>query len=64
MLLDQINKLKMGLSSELTKDASKDLTINIERKNFPSEKLGLLLGLFLEGMLGFFISLFRNMKSN
>jgi hypothetical protein len=64
MLLDQINKLKMGLSSEQTRDASKHLTLNIERKNFPSEKLGLLLGLFLGGMLGFFVSLFRNMKSN
>ena len=63
MLLDQINKLKMGLSSEQTRDASKHLTLNIERKNFPSEKLGLLLGLFLGGMLGFFLSLIRNMKT-
>ena len=63
-LLDQINQLKTELSSEQTKDAGKVLPINIERKSFPSEKLGLLLGLFLGGMLGFFISLFRNIKIN
>ena len=38
------------------------LYANIERKSFPSEELGLLLGLFLGGMLGFFASLFKNMK--
>ena len=61
-LLDQINKLKTELSSEQTKDAGKVLPVSIERKSFPSTKLGLLLGLFLGGMLGFFISLFRNIK--
>jgi LPS O-antigen subunit length determinant protein (WzzB/FepE family) len=61
-LLDQINKVKTELSSEQTKDASKVLPISIERKSFPSEELGLHLGLFLGGMLGFFVSLFRNMK--
>lgn len=64
-LLDQINKFKTDLSSEQTKDAGRVLPINIERKSFPSPKLGLLLGLFLGGMLGFFISIFRrNMKIN
>ena len=63
-LLDQINKVRTELSSEQTKDAEKVLPINIERKSFPSEKLGLLLGLFLGGLLGIFISLFRKMKSN
>lgn len=63
-LLDKINQFKTELSTEQTKDAGKVLPINIERKNFPSEKLGLLLGLFLGGVLGFFISLLRNMKIN
>jgi hypothetical protein len=62
-LLDQINQLKTELSSEQTKGAGKVLPINIERKSFPLEKLGLLLGLFLGGMIGFFVSLFRNMKT-
>jgi hypothetical protein len=61
-LRDQINQLKTELSSEQTKGAGKVLPINIERKSFPSEKLGLLLGLFLGGVLGFCISLFKNMK--
>jgi hypothetical protein len=63
-LMNQINRMTTDLSSEQTKEASKVLPINIERKSFPSEKLGLLLGLFLGGVLGFFISLFRNMKIN
>jgi hypothetical protein len=63
-LLDQINKVKTELSSEQTKGAGMVLPVSIERKSFPSEKLGLLLGLFLGGMLGFFISLFRGMKIN
>jgi len=61
-LLDQINQLKTELSSEQTKGAGKVLPINIERKSLPSPKLVLLLGLFLGGMLGFFISLFKIMK--
>ena len=63
-LLDQINQIKTELSSSQTDGAGKVLPINIERKNFPSEKLGLLFGLFLGGALGVFISLFRNMKNN
>jgi hypothetical protein len=61
-LLDQINKVKTELSSEQTKDAGMVLPVSIERKSFPSEKLGLLLGLFLGGVFGFFVSLYRNMK--
>jgi hypothetical protein len=64
LLDDQINRVKTELSSGQTKDAGKALPINIQRKSFPSEKLGLLIGLFLGGVLGFFISLFRNMKNN
>ena len=63
-LLDEINHLKTDLSSEQTKGAGKILPINIERKSFPSEELGLLLGVFLGGVLGIFVSLFRNMKTN
>jgi hypothetical protein len=63
-LLDQINRVKTELSSEQTNDAGKVLPVSIERKNFPSLKLGLLLGLFIGGILGFFVSLFRNMKIN
>jgi hypothetical protein len=61
-LMEQLNKTKTELSNEQTKDAGKVLPINIERKSFPSLKIGLLLGLFLGGLLGFFVSLFRNMK--
>jgi hypothetical protein len=63
-LMDQLNKITTELSSEQTKDAGKVLPINIVLKSFPSLKLGLLLGFFLGGALGFFISLFRNMKIN
>jgi hypothetical protein len=63
-LMDQLNKIKTELSSELTKDAEKVLPINIKLKSFPSLKSGLFLGLFLGGFLGLFISLFRNIKIN
>jgi hypothetical protein len=62
-LLDQINKVRTELSSEQTKDAGKVLPINIERKSFPSLKLGLLLGLFLGGVLGFFACIKSILKS-
>jgi uncharacterized protein involved in exopolysaccharide biosynthesis len=61
-LLDQINKVRTELSSEQTKDAGKVLPINVERKNFPSTKLGLLLGLLLGLCLGIFISLTKQVK--
>jgi len=60
--LDQINQIKTELSSEQTKDAGEALPITIERKSFPSEKLGLLLGLFLGGILSFMVSLFLEIK--
>jgi len=63
-IIDQVNKMTVDLSSEQTKEASKVLPINIERKSFLSLKLGLLLGLFLGGILGFFVSVFKNMKIN
>ena len=62
-LRDQINKLRTELSSEQTHEARLILSINIIRKSFPSEELGLLLGLFLGGVLGLFLSLIRNIKS-
>ena len=58
-LMDAINKLKTELSSEQTREAGKVLPINIEKKIFPSLKLGLLSGLFLGGALGVLVSLFR-----
>lgn len=54
MLLDKIVLVRMQLSSDQTKDASQTLPINIQREVFPSLKLGLLLGLFLGSVLGFF----------
>jgi hypothetical protein len=58
-LQDQINTMKTELSSEQTNDASKILPVSISQKNFPSMKLGSLLGLFLGSVLGFFVCLFR-----
>jgi hypothetical protein len=60
--MDQINKIKTELSSEQTKQADKILPINIEKKPFPSLKLGILLGLFLGFGLGLLISLVRQIK--
>jgi hypothetical protein len=60
--MDQINKIKTDLSSVQTKQAEKVLPINIEKKSFPSLKLGALLGLFLGLCLGFFISLIKQIK--
>ena len=61
-LLDQINKVRTELSSEQTKDAGKVLPVNIERKSFPSPKLGLLLGLFVGLCLGILIGLIKQIK--
>ena len=60
--MTEINKVKTDLSSEQTKPADKVLPINIEKKSFPSLKLGILLGLFLGFGLGLFISLVRQIK--
>jgi LPS O-antigen subunit length determinant protein (WzzB/FepE family) len=62
MLLDQINKVITELSSEQTKDAGMVLPVSIERKSYPSPKLGLLLGLFLGLCLGILIVLLKQMK--
>ncbi len=61
-IMTEINKIKTDLSSEQTKPADKVLPINIEKKSFPSLKLGILLGLFLGFGLGLFISLVRQIK--
>ena len=58
-LLDQINKVKTELFSELTKEAGMVLPINIERKSIPSPRSGLLLGLFLGAITGLFTSLWK-----
>jgi hypothetical protein len=61
-LMDQINKLKTDLSSEQTKSADKALPINIEKKSFPTPKLGALMGLFLGLCLGTLVALIKQMK--
>ena len=61
-LQDQINNLKTELSSEQTISAGKVSPINIERKSFPSEKIGLLLGSFLGLFFGIFITLIKRIK--
>jgi len=57
-----INKVKIDLSSEQTKPANKFLPINIEKKSFPSPKLGALIGLFLGLCLGILMALIKQMK--
>jgi len=59
---DQINKLKTDLSSQQTKSADKVQPISIEKKYFPSPKLGALLGLFLGLCLGIAIALIKQIK--
>ena len=63
-LLDQINKIKIELSPSYTKVSGQILPVDIKRKSFPSSKLSVLLGLFLGGILGFFVGLFKNMRIN
>jgi hypothetical protein len=60
--LTEINKIKTDLSSELTKPANKVLPISIEKKSFPTLKLGVLMGLFLGLCLGILIALIKQMK--
>ena len=60
--MNEINKIKSELSSEQTKPANKVLPINIQKKSFPSPKLGALLGLFLGLCLGILIALIKQMK--
>ena len=60
--ITEINKVKTDLSSEQTKPANKALPINIEKKSFPTPKLGALMGLFLGLCLGILIALIKQMK--
>jgi LPS O-antigen subunit length determinant protein (WzzB/FepE family) len=60
--MTEINKIKTDLSSEQTKPADKVLPINIEKKSFPTPKLGALIGLFLGLCLGILIALIKQMK--
>ena len=60
--ITEINKIKMDLSSEQTKPASNVLPINIEKKSFPTPKLGAVIGLFLGLCLGILIALIKQMK--
>jgi uncharacterized protein involved in exopolysaccharide biosynthesis len=60
--ITEINKIKTDLSSEQTKLASNALPINIEKKSFPTPKLGALIGLFLGLCLGILIALIKQMK--
>jgi hypothetical protein len=58
----EINKIKIDLSSEQTKPASNVLPINIEKKSFPTPKLGAVIGLFLGLCLGTLVALIKQMK--
>jgi hypothetical protein len=60
--MTEINKIKTDLSSEQTKPADKVLPINIEKKSFPTPKLGALIGLFLGLCLGTLVALIKQMK--
>ena len=58
----EINKIKLDLSSEQTKAAHKVLPISIEKKSFPTPKLGAVIGLFLGLCLGILIALIKQIK--
>jgi capsular polysaccharide biosynthesis protein len=60
--MTEINQIKIDLSSEQTKPAHKVLPINIEKKSFPTPKLGALMGLFLGLCLGILIAFIKQMK--
>jgi LPS O-antigen subunit length determinant protein (WzzB/FepE family) len=60
--ITEINKVKIDLSPEQTKPASNLLPISIEKKSFPTPKLGALIGLFLGLCLGILIALIKQMK--
>jgi capsular polysaccharide biosynthesis protein len=61
-IMTEINKIKTDLSTEQTKGADKVLPINIEKKSFPTPKLGALIGLFLGLCLGVLLALIKQMK--
>jgi capsular polysaccharide biosynthesis protein len=60
--INEINKIKMDLSSEQTKPAINVLPINIEKKSPLTPKRGALIGLFLGLCLGILIALIKQMK--
>jgi hypothetical protein len=60
--ITEINKVKIDLSSEQTKPANKVLPIDIEKKSFPTPKLGALIGLFLGLCLGILMALIKQME--
>lgn len=60
--LTEINKIKLDLSSDQTKPANKVISINIEKKSFPTLKLGAVIGLFLGLCLGILIAVIKQMK--
>ena len=61
-IMTEINKIKTDLSSEQTKPADQVLPVNIEKKSFPSLKLGALLGIFLGLCLGVLLALIKQMN--
>ena len=61
-IIIEINKIKRALSSEQTIEANNLLPINIEKKWFPTPKLGALMGLFLGLCLGILMALIKQMK--
>jgi hypothetical protein len=58
-LTSEFLNLQFQLSPRQTQYASRIFPINLERKNFPSTKLGILSGLFLGAFLGLFVIFFR-----
>jgi hypothetical protein len=59
---DEVMKLKAAISLEQTKSVEKFLPITIEKKSFPSPKLGALFGIFLGLFLGVLIGLIKSIK--
>jgi hypothetical protein len=64
IFLEQINRIKIELLPGQTNFGGMLLDMKIQRRKFPSPEFGMLLGLFLGGILGFFVSYVRNMKIN
>jgi len=61
VLIEQLEKIEMELSIYQTNYSSKIFPINIEQKDFPSTKFGILLGFFLGAFLGLFVIFIRRM---
>ncbi len=58
----EINKIKIDLSSGQTKVSYRVLPFDLQKKSFPTPKLGALIGLFLGLCLGILITLIKQMK--